>query len=186
MSLYNFDNSQQFSSPRIPDNRPEHIQNNPQQSSFNHNNPDFAMAEKLALENLKIGGAWVTVIPRTDDNKYDKTWNEDPDPTYFTGFDFKAFFAPQPPEISLGKYGHDGLNQIDLRFSRSEVLSTMGERLIRIGDVIIVPHNSLVLRAERFRVTHVQDDGNFRYRWIYLNVTVENMNKDESIVPRNS
>jgi len=63
-------------------------------------------------------------------------------------------------------------NKFDVTFSRAEVLGVIGDRLIRIGDIIIIPHNSLVLNAKRFRVLHVAEKGNYKYRWIYLNITV--------------
>lgn len=186
MAIHNFDRGQQFSNlQQRPDFRSDGDKYNPQQSIYNHNNPDIATAERVALENIRISGAWVTVMPRTEDNKYDKTWNEDQNPTYHTGYDFKAFLAPQPPEIMLTKFGHDAPNMNELKFSRAEVLGIMGERLIRIDDIIIIPHNSLIIKAETFRVVHVADEGNFRYRWLYLNVHVENVNKDDSFKPRN-
>ena len=167
-----------------PDFRPEEFQRNPQHAVYNPQNPDIATAEKFALENIRICGASVTVIIRTDDNKYDKTWNEDANPTYYSGYDFKAFFAPKPLEMILTKFGIDAPTQFDVVFSRAEVLKVIGERMIRIGDVIIIPHNSLVIKANRFRVTQCSDMGNYRYRWLYLACTVENMNKDESLAPR--
>jgi hypothetical protein len=185
MPMHQFDKNQSFTSlDTSTDFRSEASIMNPQQSIYNHNNPDIAAAERLALEQLRIAGAWVTVLTRTEDNKYDKTWNEDSDPTYYTGYDFKAFFEPQAPEVALTKFGIDSPNKFDLVFSRAWVLEKLGNRLFRNGDVVIVPHNSLVINATRFRVVHVADSGNFRYRWIYLNVTVENMNNDESLAPR--
>jgi hypothetical protein len=50
--------------------------------------------------------------------------------------------------------------------------------------VIIIPHNSLVIKATRFTVLHVAEAGNYKYRWIFINATVESMNKDESLIPR--
>lgn len=187
MALYNFDSSQQFSNlaQAQPDFRPEASQFNPQQSVYNHNNPDLAAAEKLAIENLRISGAWVTVIPRSNDNKFNKTWNEDPDPTYYTGYDFKAFFVPPAPEVTLTKFGIDAPTKFEITFSRAEVLSIMGERLFRSGDVMVIPHNSLIINATRFNVLHVNDSGNYKYRWLYLTCLVESMNRDESLVPKN-
>ena len=184
MAIYGFDKSQQFSSNSVPDFRPDESQQNPMQSLYDHSNPDIAQAEAYALENIRIAGAWVTVIPRTEDNKFDKTWNEDVNPTYYAGFDFKAFFAPPAPEVTLTKFGIDGANKFDIIFSRAEMLGVLGERLLRNGDVVIIPHNSLVIRANRFKILHSQDTGNYRYRWLYLTCTVENMNKDESLIPR--
>jgi hypothetical protein len=167
-----------------PDMRPDASQINPMQAVYNPNLPDMALAESMALENIRLCGAWVTVIPRTDDEKRDQIWDSDPDPTYYSGFDFKAFFKPEPAEIMLGKFGHDAPNKFDLIFSRAEVLNIMKERLIRIGDIIIVPHNSLIIKARRYRALHVTEQGNYRYRWLYLNVTVENINKDTAFEPK--
>jgi hypothetical protein len=144
----------------------------------------MALAESLALENLRISGAPVTVIPRTDDQKYDKIWDTDSDPTYYSGFDFKAFFKPEPAEVMLGKFGHDAPNKFDIIFSRAEVLKVMKERLIRIGDIVIVPHYSLIIKARRYRVLHSSESGNYRYRWMYLTLVIENLNKDTTLEPR--
>lgn len=187
MAIHNFDPAQGFSNlQQTTDFRSLADQQNPLNAVYDHNSPDIAQAEAYALENLRISGAWVTVIPRTEDNKFDKTWNEDADPTYYSGFDFKAFFAPPAPEVTLTKFGIDGANKFDIMFSRAELLGALGERLLRNGDVIIIPHNSLILKANRFKVLHPQDSGNFRYRWLYLSCVVENMNVDESLIPRNA
>ena len=185
MAVHNFagSNDMTYTSNTLADVRADIDKLNPLHAQFNPNNPDFQMAESLALESLRIAGAWVTVLPRTDDRKYDPVWNEDASPTYYAGYDFKAYFQPQPPEIALTKFGHDAPTTVDLRFGRSDVLSTMGERLIRIGDVIVVPHNSLIIKATRFQVKHVGEIGNYRYRWFYLDVTCENMNHDDTLVP---
>jgi len=182
MALYDFSPEQKFVS--ITQAQIDATPLNPQQAVYNPNNPDMAQAEKLALENTRISGAWVTVIPRTEDNKFNKTWNEDPDPTYYTGYDFKAFFVPPAPEVTLTKFGIDAPTKFDITFSRAEIMLVMGDRLFRSGDVMIIPHNSLVINATRFRVLHCSDSGNYKYRWLYLTCTVENMNKDESLAPK--
>lgn len=184
MAIYNFDKSQKFTSlNQNVDNRSDMDQLNPLQSQYNHDNPDIGTVERLALESIRVAGAWVTILPRTDDHKFDPVWNEDASPTFYTGYDFKAYFQPTPPEVVLTKFGHDAPTALDLRFSRAEVLDILGDRLIRIGDVVVVPHNSLVVNAERFRVKHVGELGNYRYRWIYLDVSCENLNRDESAIP---
>lgn len=186
MAIYNFDRSQQYSNlDSSIDFRSDADQLNPAHSQYNHDSPDIAAAERLALESIRVSGAWVTVLPRTDDNKYDKVWMEDTDPTYFVGVDFKAHFKPEPPEVVLTKFGHDAPNGISLVFSRAEVLSLLGERIIRNGDIIVVPYNSLVTRAEQYQVTHVADTGNFRFRWLYLTVDCVPLNRDESTKPLN-
>jgi len=185
MAIYNFDNSQQFSSlGGVSDFRTDAAKFQPQQSLYDHSNPDLATAEAIALETIRISGAPVTIIPRTRDNKYDETWMEDADPTYFRGYDLKAFFVATPPETVLTKWGKDAPTTLDLRFSRAELFGIFGDRMIQIGDVIVVPHNSLIIKANRFRVLHPGETGNYRYRWMYLTVTVENLNKDKAHEPR--
>lgn len=184
MAIYNFDKSQKFTSlDQTVDMRSDQDQLNPQQSQYNHDNPDIGIVERTALEAIRIAGAWVTILPRTDDNKFDPVWNEDASPTYYAGYDLKAYFLPTPPEVLLTKFGHDAPVSMELRFSRAEILNVFGERLIRKGDVIIVPHNSLIVRADRFRIEHVGELGNYRYRWVYLDVACENMNRDETVMP---
>jgi len=185
LAIYDFgSNNEVYSSLNVrADNRPQHSIFNPQQSQYNPNVPDIAVAEHVALESIRIAGVVVTVLLRTDDGKYDKVWNEDISPTYYSGYDFKAWFAPSAPEIVLTKFGQDAPHSIDLLFSRAEVLHVLGDRLIRIGDIVVIPHNSLAIRASRFRVVHATDFGNYRYRWIYWSVTVESMNKDDATLP---
>jgi hypothetical protein len=185
MTIYNFDKSERFSQlGSIIDNRPDNSQLNPQQSIYDHNSPDIASAEMTALECIRISGAWVTVLLRSDDHKYDTIWSEDIDPTYYTGYDFKAFVPMKPPEIVLTKFGRDAPTSFDMTFSRAELYGTFGERMIRDGDIIIIPHNSLAIRAKRFRVLHATDSGNFRYRFLYYSVSVENVNRDTSFEPK--
>lgn len=185
MALYNFSREQQFSNlNQSTDFRPDQYKYDSPLSVYNHNNPDIATAEKMVLENLRISGAWVTVLPRSEDNKFDKTWNEDSSPTYYTGYDFKAFFVPPPPEITLTKFGIDAPAKFDVTFSRAELLDVMGDRLIRPGDIIIIPHNSLAIKATRFRIVHAADSGNYRYRWLYYIASVENLSKDETLSPK--
>jgi len=185
MGIYDFDKSEKYSNldERV-DFRSDDSILNPLQSIYDHNSPDIATAEMIALENLRVCGAWVTVLPKSEDNKFTAVWMEDANPTYYSGYDFKAFFPPAPPEVILTKFGHDAPNKFDISFSRAEVIKVLGERLIRIGDIVIVPHNSLVLKAKRYRVLHVAEKGNFRYRWIYISVSVENINFDSAFEPQ--
>jgi len=187
MAIHNFDKTERYSQlDTVVDDRPDFYKMNPQHALFDPSSPDFGFAEATVLENLRIAGAWVTVLPRSDDEKFDKTWMEDQDPTYYAGHDFKAFMPPTPPEVLLTKFGQDAPITFDVTFSRAELLERFDKRLIRIGDVIVIPHNSLVVRARRFRVLHVGETGNFRYRWLFLNVTVQNINRDESFEPQNA
>lgn len=180
MAIYDFDKSEKHSNLQDDDNRPDQYKLNPQHSVYDHNNPDIKLAEELALENIRIAGAWVTVIPKSDDNKFNKIWMEDVDPTFYNGFELKAVFPPLPPEIILTKFGLDAPIRFDITFSRAEVLNVIGERMIQMGDIIVVPHNSLVTNTRRFQVQHVAEDGNYKYRWLYLKVSLENINMDES------
>lgn len=186
--IYNFDKGQQYSNlDSTVDFRSDEFKMNSPMSMYNHNNPDIAAAERLALEQLRISGAWVTVMIRTDDNKFDKTWNEDADPTYYESHDFKALFAPPPPEVTLTKFGIDAPTKFEITFSRAELLEVYGKRLLRPGDIIVVPYNSLIIPGSKngnmhTRITHAQDSGSFRFRWIYLKCNVENV--ESSLHPK--
>ena len=184
MPVYNFNSEQYSQLGGAVDYRSDQEQSQPQQSLYDHSNPDIGYAEATALENIRISGAWVTVLARTRDEKYNKVWMEDQDPTYYVGYDIKAFMPPAPPEVLLSKFGIDAPTNFELKFSRAELIKLMGERLIQTGDIIIIPHNSLILKAKRFRVLHAGETGNFKYRWIYLSVVVENVNKDTSFEPK--
>ena len=184
MAIYNFDKSQKFVSIDIEsDTRPDNFIYNPQQSQYNHDNPDIAQAEKLALESIRASGILVTVYPRTDDNKFDKTWLEDADPTYHQGIEMKAWVKPAIPELVLVQFGLDAATKLDLVFSRAELIHHFGERMIRKGDAISVPYNSLVTNSNKYRVINASESGNFRFRWLYLEVACEPFNKDDSMFP---
>lgn len=142
---------------------------------------DMAWANKTAQEIINISGANVIVYPRTDNADFDEVWEEDPNPTYGAGRHMKAYFSPKPLETELTMWGADAPNQTEVIFCRDEVYRIMGQRMIRIGDIIELPYNSMTMRPDRYRVNNAYDVGNFRYNWLYHGCKVENITDDITI-----
>lgn len=148
---------------------------------------DMAYANRVAQEIINISGASVIVYPRMNNEDYDKVWEEDPHPTYGSGHHIKAYFAPQPLATELTPWGVDTPNQTDVVFARQEVYAEFSSRMIRIGDIIELPYNSLAIATpvakgpDRYRVLNAFDSGNFRYDWLYFTCKVENITDDTTI-----
>lgn len=192
--IYDFSDKQQFISiDKVPDFRSDQEKLLSPLSVYDHDNVDIAYAERLAEELVNICGAWITYFARTNNaGGVDEVWDEDADPTYKSGLKMKAFFAPKPIEIELTKWGVDAPNKTVVIFSRAVLIQTLGEkRLPRPGDVIEVPHNTLVpivapdgmsgIRMDKYRIINVQDTGMFKYRWLYYSATVESLTGDQTI-----
>jgi hypothetical protein len=145
------------------------------------NSPDMAFANKLAGELIAISGANVTIYLRTNNTDVDVVWEEDADPTYGAGHHLKAYFAPKPLEATLTEYGVDVPNQTEVIFSRAQLYAEVGGRMMRAGDIIVLPYNSLAFNPDKFRVLNAFDSGNFRYDWLYFSCTVENITDDITI-----
>jgi hypothetical protein len=177
----------------LPDFRTDAEKLNSPLSIYNHNSPDIAWAERAAEEMINISGAWVTIFPRTANAEADDLWEEDADPTYKSGVKLKGYFVPQPVSITLTKWGIDAPNGTTVIFSRAIIFQTFNDRMLRPGDVLEVPHNtlspvqapqelgSLGNRMDKFRILNAQDTGNFKYRWLYFSCRVENLTGDETI-----
>jgi hypothetical protein len=152
-------------------------------SIFNHLKPDIGYAERVAEETIHICGAWVTVFARTDNEDFNKVWEEDPDPTYKAGVKLKAFFAPEPLGLELTKWGVDAPLQFQITFARSELLAIFGQaRLVRSGDVIDIPYNAIgQVRIRKFRIVDSQDVGSYHYRWLYHRALIENIPDDKAL-----
>jgi hypothetical protein len=178
--IYNFDFKQQYSSiDKVPDQRSEEERLNSILSVYNHDSNDIAYAERVAEELINISGAWTVIYKRTRNagNK-DEVWDEDADPTYQHAKRLKGRFAPAPAEILLTKWGVDVPNQTTITYSRANVLKEMGKLMISEGDVIVVPHNTLIgtqftdlrdgvdNRMDVYRVLKSSDTGNFNDRTI--------------------
>jgi hypothetical protein len=145
--------------------------------------PDMAFADRLAAEMVAKSGADVLLYPLMDSDQYDQTWEENANPIYGKGRPFKAFFVPNPSEVQLTRFGIDAENKGVVVFHRSTIFREMGKRMLRIGDVIDLPYNSSVLPLGKYRILNVGDAGNFRYNWLYLSCTVENLTNDIRVSP---
>lgn len=194
MTLHNFQTGQEFISiDKLPDFRTDDEKAFTPLALYNHDNPDIAYAERLAEETINISGGWITVFQRTDNKgTIDEIWDEDPDPTYKNGTKMKAYFVPEAPNIELTKWGVDSPVKSTVVFSRAILLKEFGKRLVRPGDVLEVPHNTLSPiqtstplnsrdKMDKFRVLNAADEGNFRYRWLYWKCVVENLTGDITI-----
>ena len=198
MSVHNFEIKQDFISiDKLPDFRTEEEKMFTPLALYNHDNPDIAYAERMAEEIINISGAWITVFHRTNNSgTSDELWEEDPDPTYKNGTRMKALFTPEPAKVELTKWGLDTQNQTNVIFSRAILFKEFGRRMLRPGDVIEIPHNTLSPiqtstsfesddKLDKFRILDAADSGMFRYRWLYYNCKVENLLGDITIQPEN-
>jgi len=195
MPLMNADDFEQFSSLQsAPDFRSGAEQENSLLSIFDHNNPDIAYMEREALTYIFDAGAWTNVYLRTNDlGQVDPVWEEDSNPIYEQPHKFKGVFAPDSVAISMVKWGLDSSVKFKVSYSRAWLLHTLGDRLIRKGDVIRIPHNTMqqlqnteyldgkVNQMDQFRVLEATDTGNFNYRWLYWTCTVEPLTGDISV-----
>lgn len=193
MSLHNFDfYSEKFSTiDQVPDNRSEAQKRNSLLSQYNHGNPDVAYGERLSEEVINLSGAWVSLhmrLPNNDELGEAPLWEDDADPMYDNPKDFKAWFKPDPLEMSLTKWGVDFEVKSTFVFSRAVLLKEIGERLIVPGDVIEAPYNVPSFPdnpqgPKYFRVLNAAHIGNFRYRWLYIECDTELLTGDEALRP---
>ena len=195
MGIHNFQSTGQefISIDKIPDHRSEDEKTNSPLAIYNHDSPDIAYAERLAEELINLSGAWVTLFLRTDNlGSADEIWDEDPDPTYKNGMKLKGYFVPEPPNVELTKWGVDVPNKTAVIFSRAILFKALERRMVRPGDIIEVPHNTLSPiqnstphesrnTMKRYRVLNAADSGNFRYRWLYYKCSVELLTGDVTI-----
>jgi hypothetical protein len=194
MPIHNFESGQEFCSPDgTTDFRSDVEKELSLLSVYNNANPDIAYAESLAREIINISGAIVHIHIRTDDmGNADEIWDEDNDPTYENSVQLKAYFQPEAPSIELTKYGIDSPTKVTIYFPRCVLLEIFGERMIRTGDLIEVPHNTLSPlqnadvggiqnRIDRFRVLNSQDSSIYRYRWIYWKCVLESITGSDTI-----
>lgn len=193
MGIHNFSTKQEYISiDKLPDHRSDDERFFSPLATYNHDSADIAYAERLAEEIVNLSGAWVTVFLRTDNASADEVWEEDPDPTYRSGVLMKGFFAPEPANLELTKWGIDSPNKSTIIFSRAALYKSFGDRLIRPGDIIEAPHNTMTQAAtptpyessdkfDRYRVLNGVDSGNFKYRWLYWNCVTELITGDATI-----
>lgn len=181
------ESSERFSSiDDLPDNRSIIEQQHTPLSIYNHNNPDLALAERLASEIINISGAWVTLyikVPRIDNDMVEDVWDEDADPLYQSGIDIKAFFKVSSLNLELTRWGIDAPLKLTFVFSRAMLAKEVGmNRLITVGDIIEAPYNAPKMKGKaRFRVLNAYDYGMFKYRWLYYAAVCELITGDEAL-----
>ena len=122
-----------------------------------------------------------------------RSWDEDPDPALKNGIKMKGYFIPEPAAAQLTKWGLDIQAKPALIFSRAVLFKQFGRRMVRPGDIIRAPYNSLhpiqisnqdysrEASMSLFRITNVSDTGNFRYRWLYFRCDMQLLTGDKSV-----
>jgi hypothetical protein len=180
----------------VPDHRSDQEKLSSPLSIFDQNNPEIANMERQALDYIHTSGAWTQVYLRSNALlEVDEVWEEDANPVYDLPKPFKGQFAPEPMSAALNKWGYEANTKFKINYSRAELLDALGNRLIRAGDVIAIPHNTLIQQqntefvdgpiglADKFRVVGAQDIGNYNYRWLYWTCTVELLTGDITVRP---
>lgn len=152
---------------------------------YNAESPEHSLARKMGEEAINISGAPVIVYIRTENGDYDAVWDEDPDPTYWAPFDLKAYFKPKPIELELKKWGLESENKIEVVFSHKMLLEKVGTRLLRAGDVLVVPYNSILdnVSPHNYRITNAAPSGYYRYEWLYLTCQATVISQDITVKP---
>lgn len=171
---------------------------NSQLSIFDPDNPDIAFMEREAFNFIHESGAITKVYLRTNDlANIDDVWEEDNNPIYDQPIEVKGQFIPEKMSVALNKFGIENNSKFEINYSRAELLSLFGTRLIRSGDVVRIPYNTLVQTqntefidgqlglADKFRVISAADTGNFNYRWLYWTCTVELLTGNFTVRPEN-
>ena len=113
---FTFNNKTDFTSVRSS-NRSEVEQTHSLLQIEDNESQDILTVRQLADEMVNISGAVVQVYLRSNNDKYDRVWHEDPNPTYLNPVTMKAFFKPQPLETELKKWSVQTENQTELIFS---------------------------------------------------------------------
>ncbi len=167
------------------DNRDEAQRANPLYQVDDKEAPDISTAYKIAEEMINVNGAHVVMHARTDNEDVDEVFDEDPDPTYWNPIPMRAFFTPQPLERELTKWGADAAdNKTEVVFLRSHIFKEFGSRLLRAGDLIEIPYNSVSkARPKYYQVDTAQETGMYRYQWLYVTCKVTLLTGDTDIRP---
>lgn len=187
MTIYHFMQDSGVTSDLLPDMRSDAEQYNSKLSLDNNEAPEITTAIKAAQEIINTSGAEVIVYLRTDNQDYDKIWDEDPDPTYWNPIRLKASYKLEQLEVELKKWGIDASNKLKITFAYEEIFRTC-KRLLRTGDVIGVLYDSnggmsKLLKPRHYRIVNVTPSGNYRYVWLYLSCDTEILNSDIAARP---
>lgn len=167
------------------DNRDEAQMANPLYQVDDKEAPDISTAYKIAEEMINVNGANVILYARTENEDVDDVFDEDPDPTYWNPTPLKAFFTPQPLERELTKWGADAAdNKTEIVFLRSHIFKEFGDRLLRPGDLIEVPYNSMSrTKPKYYQVDTAPETGMYRYQWLYITCKTTLLMGDPNIRP---
>jgi hypothetical protein len=152
-------------------------------SIHNPESNDLKTVRSLADEVINTSGALVKIFARTENADYDAVWDEDADPSYWMPIDIKGYFKPNAIEAELERWGVDVKNKIEITFSHRELYNLLGERMLRAGDVVQVPYNTIPLGLKNFRVINATPAGNFRYHWLYFMCQCELLTADITVRP---
>lgn len=169
----------------LASNRSEVEQRNTPIAIHDIESADIKMARRQAKEMIDVSGAEVIVYIRTDNSDYDNVWDEDPDPTYWNPINIKGYFKPQPLEAELKQWGAEVVNKTEITFDHYELRQLLGERMIRVGDVIQLPYKASdqAISPKNYRVLNSTPSGNYRYTWLYLTCQVETLTADVTVRP---
>lgn len=174
---------------RSLDHRSDTEQDEPLLGIHNPDSQDLATAARMAREMSRNTGAKLQVYARTDNADFDQARDEDPDPTYHLPVPMRGYFKPQPMEFELKRWGVDAVNKTEVVFCASDLRERWGERMLRTGDVIVLPYNSPAgnpggggtLNPTQYRVVNGSPSGNYRYHWLYFTCTVESLTADVTV-----
>lgn len=169
--------------PVAPDFRSDIDQHYSLLQQHDDQNPDHQTALSLAAEAIRISGALVDVHIRTNNEDYNKTFDEDPNPTYWNKVSLKAYWVPQPLEHELTKWGADTSQQAKFVFAILDLQNEFGTRLLRHGDVIEAPYNDPRFDLKYYIVTNATPQGNYRYNWLYMGCSCEVATADSTLLP---
>lgn len=166
-----------------PDLRTPEQQLNSAFSLSDQDAPEILTARAEADSYINFSGNNIRIYPRTDNADYDKVWDEDPDPTYLTHYNMKAFYKPQPLQHELKKWGFDTTSNTEVVFSHRQLYEILGARMLRVGDVLYLPYNAASINPGYYRVTSASPTGQFRYIWLYFTCNVTILKADTTIRP---
>lgn len=192
MPVYRF-NQPTFSIDNSPDFRTERQKQLSPANIYNPDVEDLAMAERMAEELCNISGAFINVYLRVENEaNVDDVFKEDSDPTYDDPVMMKGVWRPEPLKTELTKWGADATNVATIAFSRATVIKKL-RRPVRAGDILAAPQNQILqdhnLDQQQdllfYRVLDAQNDGNYRFRWLYWKCIAEPILGDRVWIPRN-
>jgi hypothetical protein len=157
---------------------------------------EIALMEQQAFDYINQSGVETLIFSRVNDlGNVDPVWEEDSEPIYDQPVPIKGQFVPEEMSTALKKWGVESISKFKVNYSRAQLLDIFGKRLIRSGDVIRIPHNTLVQTqntefvdgefglADKFRVIDAFDAGNFNFRWLYWVCIVELLTADITVRP---